>query len=672
MIIVSLHCQADNKSKGYKSYLMDQAFEAYEDRDYAKAMKYLEQELDDNPRNTIASILKATIHKDFKEYGKAFDTLDKGLKYASKKDKDLIASIYNTKGSVYECIEDTAMAISCYKTADSFKHDDCKYLHNISNLLNGQGKYEEDQKIVLQILEREPNDAVSYVYAGRNAHFLNDYNKAIDYYNYAVKLDDRYSSSYSFRAQTFIAMKNYKEAAKDIVMSLGIDYDQKAWGELLEITDSAYFFIHSQLNSRRIAEPNNEYWLYCLGVIAEKTERFAEAEKMYKKALQLCGDPNNERLCSRIAEVLSDNGKYNEALMYINRAIDQDSDYVSYYKTRADIYYYLKEADKCIADQTKIVELRPESASSYAGRARRYMLTKRFDEALEDIDYAIALAPDWAYYYLQRASILQHLGRKSDANADLKLALDFSKKEDLSFTEAYAYAHLLMQHEADSCCQNKFVKNDSREDNYEAMCIYSILGQTDKALYHMERALQKGYYKFAHMECDFDLDNIRNTERYKELIEKYKAEWESTQNFTSQGLGNDEMTCTEIPFTREGGVCTVRCSINDLPLRFVFDTGASTVSISMVEATFMFKNDYITSKDIVGTQQFVDANGNVSEGTTINLRKVSFGGLELNNVRASVVRNQKAPLLLGQSVLNRLGIIEIDNEKSVLRVKRKR
>ena len=45
---------------------------------------------------------------------------------------------------------------------------------------------------------------------------------------------------------------------------------------------------------------------------------------------------------------------------------------------------------------------------------------------------------------------------------------------------------------------------------------------------------------------------------------------------------------------------------------------------------------------------------------------MNFGGLELDNVRASVVRNQKAPLLLGQSVLGRLGKIEIDNHNKKL------
>lgn len=60
-----------------------------------------------------------------------------------------------------------------------------------------------------------------------------------------------------------------------------------------------------------------------------------------------------------------------------------------------------------------------------------------------------------------------------------------------------------------------------------------------------------------------------------------------------------------------------------------FDTGASVVSISSVEATFMMKNDYIKPTDIIGKQNYLNANGEISEGTVINLRNVNFGGLNL-------------------------------------------
>ena len=129
-----------------------------------------------------------------------------------------------------------------------------------------------------------------------------------------------------------------------------------------------------------------------------------------------------------------------------------------------------------------------------------------------------------------------------------------------------------------------------------------------------------------------------------------------------------EEEVSEVPFTKNGGVYKVKCEINDLPLHFVFDTGASDVSISNVEATFMLKNNYLKPSDIIGKQNYMNANGEIIEGTVINLRKVGFAGMSLTNVRASVVRNQVAPLLLGQSVLARLGKIEIDNDKKMLKV----
>ena len=164
------------------------------------------------------------------------------------------------------------------------------------------------------------------------------------------------------------------------------------------------------------------------------------------------------------------------------------------------------------------------------------------------------------------------------------------------------------------------------------------------------------------------LKNIRETEDFNVLLEKY-ARCAPNDNKATSMNAKREIYTTEIPFSKEGGVCQVKCVVNELPLYFIFDTGAYSVSISMVEATFMMKNGYLKPTDVIGRQRYMDANGNVSEGTELNLRCVKFGESELTNVRASVVQNQKAPLLLGQSVLSRLGQIEIDNARKVIKVK---
>ena len=83
----------------------------------------------------------------------------------------------------------------------------------------------------------------------------------------------------------------------------------------------------------------------------------------------------------------------------------------------------------------------------------------------------------------------------------------------------------------------------------------------------------------------------------------------------------------------------------------------------------MLKNDYLSMSDIKGKESFRTSTGELSEGTQVILKEVELCGLTLKNVKASVVNTQEAPLLLGQSVLSRLGIIEIDNDNKVIRVK---
>ena len=80
----------------------------------------------------------------------------------------------------------------------------------------------------------------------------------------------------------------------------------------------------------------------------------------------------------------------------------------------------------------------------------------------------------------------------------------------------------------------------------------------------------------------------------------------------------------------------------------------------------MLKNGYLKTYDILNTQNYLTASGEIRQGTQIKLKKVSIGDFELNDIEASVVHNQKAPLLLGQSILNKFGKIAIDNKHQKL------
>lgn len=125
-------------------------------------------------------------------------------------------------------------------------------------------------------------------------------------------------------------------------------------------------------------------------------------------------------------------------------------------------------------------------------------------------------------------------------------------------------------------------------------------------------------------------------------------------------LGQHAIAQTVIKMEKESGVYIIPCEVNGLKLRFIFDTGASKVCISLTEALFMLKNGYLKSSDIQGSVYSQTATGDITEGSKIVLRRVEFGGMELSNVEAIIIKELAAPLLLGQSAISRLGTYQID------------
>jgi aspartyl protease family protein len=120
---------------------------------------------------------------------------------------------------------------------------------------------------------------------------------------------------------------------------------------------------------------------------------------------------------------------------------------------------------------------------------------------------------------------------------------------------------------------------------------------------------------------------------------------------------------TEIDMIEENGIYKVPVYVNDVPMTFIFDTGASDISMSATEAGFLYKQGKLTQDDILGEAKFSDANGDISSGTVIKLRSVRLGNRTLTDVKANVVDNSHAPLLLGQLALARFGKISIDYQR---------
>lgn len=667
LVLCSSVMLADN-IKRPDSYNYSRGVEAINNNNAEEALDYLNKEINEHPDNGYAFAWIALVRNYNEEFGRALTAANVAVKKIPFKDKEYKAFAYGTRAQVYLNLEDTIQALKDYSQAINIVPDDDRFYNQRAQVYYEQGKYDLADKDYLKMISLKEGDVMGYMGIGRNANAQKRYEDAIKQFDYVVKLEPNYSSAYSFRAESYIGLKKYNEAIDDVISALGIDRDRKAFYELQELADSAFEQTVAKLKVQKIKEPNEQSWDYDLGIVYERAAKYNKAIAYYKESLE---KESNIITASRISSCYDDLGDYDKALEYCNQAIALDSVKANYLYEKANILDNAGRTQEAIKTMSDYIANTPDEPAGYYQRGWFKDHSGDIEGALEDYTMVITLQPNVAYAYLNRGVLYRLKGENAKAESDFKQVVRLDSIPEEAECSFYAYYYLGQKDKAIEIL-NTILDKDKKGNCYDAACLYSVMGEKEKALSYLRQSLEDGYRRFAHIKRDRDLNNIRNTEEFKVLLKEYEEK--HLQEIAADADGDDsayELKVEEIPFTKEGGVCKVKCAINGLPLHFIFDTGATDVSISSVEATFMAKNDFLSSSDIIGKQNYQTADGNITEGTVINLKDVKLGSLHLNNIKASVVRNQAAPLLLGQSVLSKLGKIEIDNTKKVLRITHK-
>lgn len=666
--VIALSGCKDKVQNAPDRYNYQRAMEFLEGNKMEEAIDFCEKDLAENPKDArTLSLLAAAYHIKHQD-GKALEILDKTIDLWSGKAGEGVVNPYYLRANVLLEFEDTVKALEdlerALKITDIRKNIRADQLE----IYYAKNENEKVKEIGEKAIKESPTYTTPYYYLGLVALKEDNWNEAIEYSDKIEKLEKEDLASTQFlRARANIGMGDYEEAANNIMELLQTeDWNNRGFALMGAMADSTNQFeaMRTRLEIQVDKEPNESYWRYCLGVIYEAKKLYASAIDYYKKSAELDADAVT---FERITQCYSSVGDFKTALHYVDEALQIDSTDLNALRIKSELLMAdgrTKESLKCVDEW---LALDTESSVVHETKGDLYQYAGMLDEAIKAYGKALALKPDNSYARIQRGKLLQMQGLDGKANADFRKVL---KTDSMPNAESYAhYAYYyLKEYKKAKKHMAMILKADSTAGTfYDAACLYSLLNDSAVSLKYLKTALDKGYRNFRHIALDSDLDNIRLLDAFKTLMSEYMQKGVEEELMT-EDEGGKVLVTAEVPFTKEGGVCKVKCKINGLPLHFIFDTGASDVTLSMVEATFMMKNGYLSKKDIVGSQRYMDANGNVSVGTVINLKNVNFGECDLNNIRASDVQNQKAPLLLGQSVLSRLGKIEIDNSKHVLKI----
>ncbi len=204
-------------------------------------------------------------------------------------------------------------------------------------------------------------------------YWVEEYDKALVNYNYAIELDDKYAWAIASRGQTYRQMEKYKESLADFNRAIELD-DKVAWV---------------------IASRGETYRLM---------EKYEEALADYTRAIEL-DDKYAWAVASRglTYQLMK---KYEESLTDFNHAIELDDKAAWVIASRGQTYRLMEKYEEALADYTRAIEVDDKYAWAVASRGLTYQRLKRYKEAITDLKNAVELEPDNANNICNYAGLL--------------------------------------------------------------------------------------------------------------------------------------------------------------------------------------------------------------------------------------------------------------------------
>jgi tetratricopeptide (TPR) repeat protein len=201
-----------------------------------------------------------------------------------------------------------------------------------------------------------------------------------------------------------------------------------------------------------------------------RTEKdFLDALDYYHAALKL--DANNSVLYNKAGICQLMLQRYKEARKSLERSIKADRTHADAYNNLGVIYYQEKNYNKAIKQYDKAIQINGDAASYYSNRGAAYFSKKQFEKAIPDYYKALELDPD----IFERTS-------RGGVTAQLPSPEDRAR-----------YDYVLAK-------------------------LYAKMGEKDRSLHYLKKAMEDGYKKIQDVYKDQEFTELRKDPRFAELM----------------------------------------------------------------------------------------------------------------------------------------------------------
>ena len=654
------YAQTDN-------YNVRRAIESLNENDKESAIYYLNQEIEKNPHSIAGLDLLGYIYFCDGEFGTAISLFDKAINNAKKKDKDILAIVFYHRAGVRAELGDTINSIADYKESLRLDPKYRQAIVELGDMYFYTKQYKESDAIYRRLIELDSSDPYPYYGIARNAYKNSDFETAREEIKKGEMLDTDKERPALMKMRVESLSYNPKSSLEYAIAVLNANCENsEAYYNVMELSDSLYQTALNRVIKQKFEHPENDFWSILLSHLYIRHD---EPQKAIENLIPLIESNSELKLpalywAATCYDVLE---KDETVIKLMNQAIRMDSTDANFYYMRANALFYIQEFSKAKTDYERMMEL--DKDYGYYGYYKLGWIKeiqKDYQGALNDYNMSIALNDTYSYSYMMKGNLLKdYLGKEEEAEDAFRKCIETDAGINEGTCKQYAYWGVGQTEKAIAVCDSILEKYDDPGSYYDAACLYSRMNREEEAIRHLAIAFEKGFNRIKHMENDNDLDNIRNTSGYKNLLDKYKSQI----LIINDSLETINTVTYEVPLCPIGnGTYQIRCSVNDLDMNFILDTGSTNVSLSSTESDFMIKNGYLSVTKLGDYTKYQNATGEMKFARKVTIDEIRIGAISIKNVEAVIVPNQKAPLLLGQNVLNRLGTIEIDQKEELLKI----
>lgn len=245
---------------------------------------------------------------------------------------------------------------------------------------------------------------------------LNLPEKAIYYFDKALKINQGLASIWSNKGRAFAKMGKHEEAIDCYDKSISLDLGEPtAWsnkGLLLAKLNRPHEAISCNENAVNINPRSPKTWVN-MGLTLEKLERYDEAIRCYEKALRF--DPGNSLAWNNKANVYYILRQPQKALECSRRALEINPKLAIAWDNKGNALWMLGRMEEAINSYDRSLDIDPGRAQTYVNKGNALMAIERFEQAISWFDKALKINSNFSDALNKKGMALGALGRIKEA-----------------------------------------------------------------------------------------------------------------------------------------------------------------------------------------------------------------------------------------------------------------